>query len=59
MKRIEIIEMSYDMVKAYEKNETQGEAVEYIKNRYPTVDLNILWAMWMAIDAYVDQNVAG
>ena len=38
---------------AYGCNKTQGEAVEFVSDKCPSADLNILWAMWLAIDAYV------
>ena len=45
---------AYEMQEAYTKTITQGEAVEKVKDKNPLANLNILWAMWAAIDAYVD-----
>ena len=51
-----IQEIAYEMEKAYKTNKTQGEAVEDVKKAYPEADVNLLWAMWSAIDAYIDIN---
>ena len=45
---------AYEMQEAYTETETQGKAVEKVKDKNPLADLNILWAMWAAIDAYAD-----
>lgn len=47
-------EIAYTMQEAYKKTKTQGNAVEKVKDKYPKTDLNILWAMWQAIDAYIE-----
>ena len=44
------------MTTAYMTKKTQGEAVKYIKAAYRNADINILCAMWSAIDAYVKIN---
>jgi len=49
--------VGYSMERAYKKTRSQGEAVEKVRDEFPDIDLNILWAMWYAIDAYVDINV--
>lgn len=54
MAKREITELAYAMQEAYIKKKTQGEAIEQVKDKYPSADLNILWSMWAAIDAYVD-----
>ena len=54
--RDEIRKLAYDMEQAYATMKTQGEAVEWVKDRNSTADLNILWAMWWAIDVYVDMH---
>jgi hypothetical protein len=56
MDRHDIAEIAYSMQEAYQIEKTQGEAIEKVKNKHPAADLNILWAMWAAIDAYVDIN---
>ena len=48
--------IAYEMERAYKKYRTQGEAIESVKDKHPDTDLNILWAMWYAIDAYIDIN---
>ena len=45
---------AYEMQEAYTKTITQGEAVKKVRDKNPLAGLNILWAMWAAIDAYVD-----
>lgn len=50
-------DLAYAMELAYRYLHTQGEAVEQVKKQYPNADINILWAMWYAIDAYVDKNL--
>jgi hypothetical protein len=52
----EITDIAYEMQEAYVKEKTQGAAIERVKDRFPNADLNTLWAMWAAIDAYVDIN---
>ena len=49
-------ELAYDMVTAYREKSTQGEAIEAVKDKHKDSDLNILWWMWSAIDAYSDIN---
>jgi hypothetical protein len=56
MDRREMTEIAYDMQEAYQKQKTQGEAIEVVVNKHSSIDINILWAMWVAIDAYVDIN---
>jgi hypothetical protein len=46
-------EIAYEMVKAYGNYKTQGQAVEAVLGVHPNADLNILQAMWSAIDAYI------
>lgn len=46
--------LAYAMAKAYDKTNAQGEAIELVKNDNPDADANILWGMWLAIDAYND-----
>ena len=52
-----IQDIAYAMEEAYRKFKTQGEAVEYVMDKYPDTDVNILWAMWYAIDACTDINL--
>ena len=52
----EIRAMAYEIQSAYIENKTRGEAIDRVKEKLPHADLNILWAMWAAIDAYVDIN---
>ena len=49
-------EIAYAIEESYREKKTQGEAIEFVKDNFPDADLNILWAMWYAIDAYVDVN---
>ena len=51
MPRAELNSMYNDMVYAYDYFDTQGTAVEYVKDRHQDADLNILWAMWLTLDA--------
>ena len=44
------------MEAAYRNNKTQDTAVGQVKIKYTQADINILEAMWAAIDAYVDIN---
>ena len=48
--------IAYEMQEAYRSCKTQGEAVEKVKDKYPDADVNVLWMMWYAIDAYVDMS---
>ena len=48
--------IAYAMQKAYRQTKTQGEAVERVKDEFPNANVEILWHMWQAIDAYVDIN---
>ena len=50
----EISEIAREMAKAYRWPTTKGAAVEKVKDKFPEADLNILWTVWEAIDAYVD-----
>ncbi len=43
-----------NLVAAYRYCDTQGEAIEKVKDKFPECDLNILWAMWSTIDIYLD-----
>ena len=52
----EITALAYEMQAAYHNEKTQGAAIESVKKDSPYADLNILWAMWAAIDAYVDMQ---
>lgn len=56
MSQSEMSFLAYEMQEAYTNFNTQGEAVGYVKQKNETADLNILWAMWMAIDAYKDMQ---
>lgn len=49
-------ELTYELQRAYRETSTQGEAIERVKDKYPDADLNILWWMWLAIDAYKDMS---
>jgi hypothetical protein len=49
-------DIAYQMVDAYTQTETQGAALEEVKDAIPDADMNILLAMWCAIDAYVDTH---
>lgn len=48
--------LAYAMEAAYRNNKTQDTAVGQVKIKYTQADINILEAMWAAIDAYVDIN---
>ena len=52
MNTLELRSISCEMARAYDNKDTQGEAVEYVKDKFPGADVNLLWAMWTAIDAY-------
>jgi len=42
------------MVEAYGLTKTQGAAIAYVEKEIPGIAKEILWVMWIAIDAYVD-----
>ena len=48
---MDLQKLSGQMVDAYNSANSQGEAVEAVKDKNPEADLNILWAMWYAVDA--------
>ena len=50
----EVSKVAYEMVKAYRKHATQGGAIEAVKDKNPQFDLDLLWAMWVVLDAYSD-----
>jgi len=56
MNENEIYRLADAICKQYDDQKTIGIAIEKVKDKYPEADLNILWAMWSAIDAYKDLN---
>ena len=54
MDRTDIEALAYHMAVAYNKTTTQGAAVEMVFDKNKDADVNILWAMWLAIDAHCD-----
>lgn len=56
MNNDELVKLAYSMEQAYMQRKTQGEAIEQVRDEHTGADLEILWAMWAAIDAYVDVN---
>lgn len=53
----EIEEIAREMSEAYIDNDMMGNATKKVKDKFPTASLDMLRAMWKAIDAYVDVNV--
>jgi hypothetical protein len=51
--------LAYSIQAAYNDPniKTGSEVVEQVKDKYQSADINILWAMFAAIDAYVDANI--
>jgi len=56
MDTIEMTKLAYEMERAYRENKTQGQAIEDVILKHPTTTSEILLAMWLAIDAWVDMN---
>jgi hypothetical protein len=48
--------LAYQMEEAYKNTKSRGAAIVFVKDRNEDADLNILNAMWLAIDAYIDKN---
>lgn len=48
---------SYDMAQAYTEVKTRDEVVLKVSKIFPDIPINVLEAMWLAIDAYVDWYV--
>jgi len=49
-------DLAYAMVRAYQKTKTQGSAVELVKKKFADANLDVMYGMWAAIDAYKDIN---
>jgi uncharacterized Zn finger protein (UPF0148 family) len=47
-----ILELAYQVQEIYRTKKPVGEAILDIKDKNKSVDLDTLWAMWYAIDAY-------
>lgn len=58
MTRDEMRKLAYDMEQAYRNFATEEEAMVWVRGRNPNTELNTLEAMWMAIDAYVDEHIS-
>ena len=44
------------MQDAYDKTMTRDHAVDVVAAQFPTADLDVLYAMWFGIDAYVNAH---
>ena len=52
-------ELAREMAEAYARFNSQGEAVEHVKDKYDEADIRMLWVMWHAIDEYADIRTRG
>lgn len=54
MDNTEVSTLAYEMEKAYRTTTTRSEAIDQVRDKSPKANLEVLLAMWAAIDAWVD-----
>jgi len=53
----EVRTIAASMQKAYNTTTNHIDAIESIRREFPSESYAVLYAMWAAIDAYVDNNI--